>query len=337
MNSSNKIKNFILDNIKFHQKDIIQTAINRFGVSRQAIHKHMNSLIYDKKVVGYGTTKGRYYKLIPEVNYYKSINVDSKFDVQKIFDLYVQPHIKSLPSNITEIFEFSIFGLLNNLKDHSEATKLYFKIYIDHKEAHFIINDNGIGILKHIKKGLNLTNIEQAALELVKGSVSINCDKYSGEELNAIVHLFDIAIIDSCRKSMVFTAKKGNWELKPSMQGNGTKIHLKIAVSSKNSCADTFDTLFNSNDIIIRIPVNFLNLSKNKIINSRSLAKNLLKNVKNYKKIQFDFLNIDLIGPAFANALINISIENNKQAEIKWLNMNETIDLLMSRALERKL
>ena len=105
----------------------------------------------------------------------------------------------------------------------------------------------------------------------------------------------------------------------------------------QNSCADTFDTLFNSNDIIIRIPVNFLNLSKNKIINSRSLAKNLLKNVKNYKKIQFDFLNIDLIGPAFANALINISIENNKQAEIKWLNMNETIDLLMSRALERKL
>ena len=52
MNSSNKIKAFILDNINLHQKDIIQTAINRFGLSRQAIHKHMNSLIYDKKVVG---------------------------------------------------------------------------------------------------------------------------------------------------------------------------------------------------------------------------------------------------------------------------------------------
>ena len=337
MNSSNKIKAFILDNINLHQKDIIQTAINRFGVSRQAIHKHMNSLIYDKKVVGYGTTKGRYYELIPEVNYYKSINVDSKFDVQNTFDKYVQQHIKSLPNNITEIFEFSILGLLNNVKEHSEASKLYFKIYIDHKEAHFIINDNGVGILKHIKSGLQLTSFEQAALELVKGSVSINCNQYSGEELNAIIHLFDKASIDSCRKSMVFTLKKGNWELKPSMQGKGTKIHLKIAISSKNSCADTFDTFFNSTDLVIRIPVNFLNLSKNKIINSRSLAKILLKNVKNYKKVQFDFLNIDLIGPAFANALINISTENNKHAEIKWLNMNETIDLLMSRALERRL
>ena len=337
MNSSNKIKDFILDNINSHQKDIIQIAINKFGVSRQAIHKHMNGLIFDKKVVGHGTTKGRYYELIPKVNYYKSMNVGLKFDVHDIFDKYVQPHIISLPNNITEIFEFSISVLLNNVKDHSEASKLYFKIYIDHREAHFIINDNGIGILKHIKNGLKLTSFEQAALELVKGSAAINCYQHSGEELNAVAHLFDKVNIDSNRKSMVFKGKNGNWELKSSMQGKGTKIHLKIANSSQNSCANIFDTFFTSTDNAIRIPVNFLNISKNKIINSRSLAEILLKNVKNYKKIQFDFSNIDLIGPAFANALINISKKNNKHADIKWLNMNETVDLLMSRALERKL
>ena len=50
MNSSEKIKNFILDNLSSHQRDIIQEAITRFGISRQAVHKHMNRLIDDKMV-----------------------------------------------------------------------------------------------------------------------------------------------------------------------------------------------------------------------------------------------------------------------------------------------
>ena len=51
MNSSKQIKTFLLDNLSNHQKDIIQAAINRFGISRQAIHKHMNRLIADRKVI----------------------------------------------------------------------------------------------------------------------------------------------------------------------------------------------------------------------------------------------------------------------------------------------
>ena len=54
MNYSNQIKKFILDNISNHQKDIIYTAVQRFGVSRQAVLKHMHSLINDKQVIAHG-------------------------------------------------------------------------------------------------------------------------------------------------------------------------------------------------------------------------------------------------------------------------------------------
>ena len=77
MNSHNKIKQFILNNISLHQKDIIYTAINQFGVSRQAVLKHMNALIEDNKVMAYGKTRDRRYKLIPQVNFNKTLSAIS--------------------------------------------------------------------------------------------------------------------------------------------------------------------------------------------------------------------------------------------------------------------
>ena len=50
--------------------------------------------------------------------------------------------------------------------------------------------------------------------------------------------------------------------------------------------------------------------------------------------IQFDFYNIDLIGPAFADELVRQSISIN-DVSIEWINANDTIDLLMKRALKR--
>ena len=48
MKSSDQIKKFILDNLTLHQRDIIHTAIRKFGKSRQAILKHMNTFHLQK-------------------------------------------------------------------------------------------------------------------------------------------------------------------------------------------------------------------------------------------------------------------------------------------------
>ena len=336
MKSKNKIKNFILDNLSQHQKDIIQTSIERFGVSRQAIHKHMNSLIDDNKVIAHGATKGRYYELIPYVNYNKHIDIDSNLSVEEIMKLYVKPHIEVLPRNILEIFEFSISALINNILEHADASKLYYKIFINHNEAHFILNDNGVGIFDNIKSKLKLPNIRFSALELTKGYVSTNPKFHSGEELNAVINLFDTVEIGSSGKLLTFVNKNTDWELKNSLQKKGTRFHLRISASSDRTCAKTFGKIFGNEKSRIRIPVSLLDVSKHQVLNSKSQAKNLLRNVENYEKVEFDFKKIDLIGPAFADALIRSAKKCNQLADIKWVNTNTTVDLLMSRSLRRQ-
>ena len=79
--------------------------------------------------------------------------------------------------------------------------------------------------------------------------------------------------------------------------------------------------------------MNLLDISDYKIFNSRSKAKKAVRNIVDYNLIEFDFNKIDLIGPSFADELIRRTKEKNKFAKIKWINSNDTVDLLLSRAL----
>ena len=52
-------------------------------------------------------------------------------------------------------------------------------------------------------------------------------------------------------------------------------------------------------------------------------------------KIKFDFNNVDLIGPAFADELIRGLNKKKETIEIQWINSNDMIDIMMSHAVER--
>ena len=141
--------------------------------------------------------------------------------------------------------------------------------------------------------------------------------------------------IDASGKSLIFINKTKDWIIKDSQQKKGTRIHLEIESSSKRNCKEIFQNIFNGKQNSVRIPINLLKIEKSELVNSRAQAQSILRNISDCKNIEFDFNNIDLIGPAFADELIRNAVRKNQQADIKWINTNETVDLLLSRALNR--
>ena len=335
MNSSGKIKKFILENLNRHKKDIIFTTIQRFGISRQAILKHMHTLINEKQIVAHGKTRDRYYELRPQVKFYKSIELEPGYDPKHTIDNHILSHISSLKTNIIEIIRFSMDALINNILDHSKATKFYFKIYLTYNDLHIILNDNGIGLFENIKTLLNIENAHIAAIELAKGPITTDPDNHSGDELFTLMHLFDSVKIESSGKSLNYMNQKKYWMIDDSIQKQGTRIHLKINPFSKRSCQSIFENLFVSKKMSIKVPINLIKTNDNQIVNTRAQAKSLLRNIEKLKLIEFDFNNIDIIGPAFADELIRNTKKNNETANIKWINSNKMIDALMSSAYSR--
>ena len=335
MKASNKIKKFILDNLTLHQRDIIQTAILKFGISRQAALKHMHTLISEKKVIAHGKTRDRFYELRPEVNFSKTIDLLKEYSYGEIINSQIFPHLSILTKNVREICEFSISAILNNIYDHAKATSFYYKLYFNYKDIHIIISDNGEGLFKHIQTGLKLKNPQMAALEIAKGYLTTDPKNHSGEELHTLINLFDQVAIDSTGISLKFDNKTYSWMIDHSIQKQGTRIHLKIKPSSRRNCREVFNRLFKSERKSVRIPVGLLKIQNAQIVNSRQQAQNMLRNISDLKTIEFDFKNIDLIGPAFADELVRKTKVENSSANIKWINSNKTVDVLMKHALTR--
>ena len=335
MNSSGKIKQFILNNISIHQKDIIYTAINQFGISRQAALKHMNALIDDNKVMAFGKTRDRRYKLIPQVNYNKTIPIDSNFISYEVTQKYILIHLKSLPKNIFQICEYSIEALINNVIDHAKATSLYVKLFLTYSDLHIILSDNGSGLFKNITTKLDLDHIQSAAIEIAKGQITTSPSEHSGDALNTIFHLFDKVKIDSSGFGISYDSKNMKWKIDYSKQKQGTRVHLQINPNSERTIEDVFQKLFNKQKESFRIPINLIKDPSKNSLNSNLQAKNIFRGINYIKEIQFDFCHIDLIGPAFADELVRQSRSIDKEVVIDWVNANKTIDLLMKRAIER--
>lgn len=334
MGSSDQIRKFILENLTRHEKDIILATIQRFGLSRQAILKHMHTLINQKQVVVHGKTRDRIYELKPLVNFSKTIDIQEGFSTSDIMKKQILPNLKYLKKNIYKICEFSISAILSNVIDHANATTLYFKLYITHTDFHLITTDNGTGIFKNIQNYFKIEDPYIAVIEFAKGHITTDPEYHSGEELMTVVRLSDKMTIDSSGLCLKYTKGNNEWSINSSTQKKGTRIHLGINMQSKRTCEKVFFELFEKGNQKVSIPVNLVE-SFGKILNSRAQAQSLLRNISDIKEIEFNFMNIELIGPAFADELVRKTKAKNKSAEIKWVNTNETVGLLMSRALAR--
>ena len=335
MNSSRQIKKFILDNLSSHRRDIIHTAIQRFGVSRQAVLKHMHTLISENQVIAHGKTRDRFYELRTQLSFNKTINVDHNFSASKTIKKYVLPHLSKLPDNVAEIIKFSMGALFQNILDHSNSNELYFKLYFNHDCFHAIIRDNGKGLFGHISSTNNLGSINNAAIELVKSGVTTDKENHSGYELKAVMHLFDSFMIESNGMYLDYNHNDQSYISGESAQLQGTRIHFKISPFSKRTCHEIFKKIFDIENKTLLLPINLLTISDGDQINSRDQAREILTNITDSKKIRLDFKNVNLISPAFADELVRKIKKTDPNIEIQWINSNETIDMMMSHFLKK--
>ena len=150
------IREFILNNLTAHQKDIVKTVIRKFGISRQGVLRHMYVLIQGGKVTAHGKTKDRYYKLNPIVQKTVTITITPKLEEDTIGRKYLFPHLSGFSSNIREICEYGFMEIVNNVLSHSEGDQCTLKLKITDRNVHLYVHDNGVGIFRKIKEHFDL-------------------------------------------------------------------------------------------------------------------------------------------------------------------------------------
>ena len=61
---SEVIRKFIIDKVDEHPADIAKLAADQFGITRQAVRRHLTTLIEDGVLTADGETRSRRYRLV---------------------------------------------------------------------------------------------------------------------------------------------------------------------------------------------------------------------------------------------------------------------------------
>ena len=164
---SQEIQKFLIDQVEKHPNDIVRLAMEHFGISRQAVNRHVKTLIEDGVLQAKGTTSNRTYSLVVENHDFGLLLSENK-EEDVVYAKYVEPLFSRLKENLQRILYYGFTEMFNNVLDHSEGTETLVRVSLSAKKCRIMIVDDGMGIFERIKSRLGLHDHRFAVLELSK-------------------------------------------------------------------------------------------------------------------------------------------------------------------------
>ena len=333
-----KIEDFILENVEDNPHDIASLTANEFNISRQAIFRYTKSLENRKMLISEGATRNKKYSLAILKNLSWEFPLEG-LEEDKVWRKNIRPHLDDLPKNTLDIFDYGVTEMINNAIDHSEGDRLTLSLQRTATWATVRVEDNGIGIFNKIQRDLDLDDSRHAVLELSKGKLTTDPKRHTGEGIFFASRMFDRYSIQSGSLYLAHIGKNDSvegrdWLLEEQKTVNGTKVTLKTRLNSERRMRDVFDHYAAPDEYGFdrtQVPV-FLATYGDENLISRSQAKRLLARFEKFKEIILDFKDIDMIGQAFADEIFRVFLNTHSSINIKTINTNDQIKKMIRRA-----
>jgi anti-sigma regulatory factor (Ser/Thr protein kinase)/23S rRNA pseudoU1915 N3-methylase RlmH len=298
--SGTDIQRFILTHTEKHPSDIARFTSEQFGISRQAITKHIQRLLSEKLLTSTGGTKATIYTLGIIEDWKKTYQIAQGVREDVILDSDIIPALGNLPENLLSIWSTAFTEMYNNVLDHSAATEATVEIKKTAVDTQMTIHDNGIGVFKKIQQALGLPDERYAIVQLAKGKFSTDPSRHSGEGIFFTSRMFDSFDIVANGLSFRKTSQEGMAKL------SGTTVWMKINNFSTKVPKDVYD-LFTEDFKFTKtaVPVRLAQVGSTGLV-SRSQAKRILEGIDRFKVVSLDFTGVDWIGQGFADEMFRV-------------------------------
>ena len=317
-------------------KMVVTLTMQKFSITRQAVHQHIHHLIDQKVLV---RVRSGYYELSPLEEWHTTLIISDNPHEDVVWRNEIMPRIGKLPDNAMEIWGYGFTEMYNNVIDHSNGVSATISIKKTAHTTEMLIIDNGIGIFYKIKKALNLLDERHAVLELTKGKLTTDPTSHSGEGIFFTSRMFDT--FDILSGDVFLSHKYGDdedWILESRDNSPGTCIFMKLKNNTARTKIEIFNKFTSGEDINFSktiVPVRLAQYGDEKLI-SRSQAKRLLERVDRFKTVLLDFTEVKSIGQAFADEVFRVFINQHPQIEIIPINTNDDVNGMIKRIQQAK-
>ena len=332
-----QIREFILENVESNPQKIAMLAMEKFGNSRQAVHRHIRQLVDQGTLI---RLKSGHYKLCPQEEWQMNFLIADNPYEDVVWRNEIRKRLGSLPDNALSIWNYGFTEMFNNVIDHSASTTVLIQLVKTAYSIQMNIGDLGVGIFNKITKALGLLDERHAVIELTKGKLTTDPERHTGEGIFFASRMFDTFSILSGEVflSHVYGVDE-DWILQNQSPSIGTLITMKLKNNTSRTLKQIFDK-FTSNDDNFGftktvVPVRMAQYGDEKLV-SRSQAKRLLERIDRFKTVLFDFKEVEIIGQPFADELFRVFANQHSHIELIPINANDTVMQVINNARYNK-
>jgi anti-sigma regulatory factor (Ser/Thr protein kinase) len=334
------IRQFITEEIENSSKDIVNLTGKRFGISRQAVNRHIHKLIEDGVIIAEGSTRQRKYRLKPFIDERFHFTVTDDLEEDVVWRDYIRPYLKNISQNVLDICHYGITEMVNNVIDHSGGTIMSIHLYQTKINIGFSILDNGVGIFKKIQTEFGLADPSHAILELAKGKLTTDPEHHTGEGIFFSSRMFNRFSISSRNLFFDHNEIGHDWllgfEAENGSETEGTFIVMWISTNSTRTTKKIFDEYSDKDDDYgftrTIVPVVLAKYGDENLV-SRSQAKRLLARLEKFREVIMDFDKVETIGRAFADEIFRVFQKRNPHVHLMYINANDEVKRSISGAI----
>jgi len=334
-----EIRGFILEKILHHPRDIVAVSAEAFGVTRMTVHRHLNRLLRDKKIIKTGTTKGAAYFLKTSLDKTLIFKIQPEIRASQVWDEYLKASFTRLPEPVREICRQGFEEVFNNALEHSGGKGVVVKTVWKKDSLELNIIDDGKGIFKSIQKAFGLPNIRESILQLIKGKFTTLPERHSGEGIFIVSRLFDVFGIFS---DGLFYCKDNlgdDWylEKRKISKSKGTRVSMAIRfdcertlqqVTGQYSSQESETPEIDKTEILVQ-----LSRMEDEPYISRPQAKRVLQGVEKFLRVVLDFQNIPTVGQAFVDEVFRKFRLGHPEIDIASIHANQDVQFMIDKSL----
>ena len=336
---SKKIQQQILRDVFHHPRDLVTHISSIFSISRQAVNRHVSTLVTDGKLTSEGTTKNRVYGIGPVRQHQVLLDFTNPVSEHDVYFNQFANVLSGIATNISDIVFYGFTEILNNAIDHSNGSECFVSIKRKLDLVEIAIIDNGEGIFKKITRECQLIDEKQALLELYKGKLTTDPSNHSGQGIFFTSRMFDSFEIYSHKLKFSHDHEVPVDILSDAeyVKRDGTVVAMSISLSSTRIDKEIFDEYTvdkEENDFAFNktiIPVEMVKFGHENLV-SRSQAKRLLMRVENFKYVYFDFKNVNSIGQAFADEIFRVYKIRHPDIQLFHTNTSDDVLAMIKRS-----
>lgn len=329
MKNNKEIKDFIIQAVEKHPKDVSRLSAQHFGLNQRSIVDHLKHLTDEGLLIAEGRTKARIYKLKPLIHEDWSVPINKESEEHEVWRTTIAPKLEGIPDNIRAVCQHGFNEMLNNVIDHSNSNQAYIEFNTNAASLQMIVRDSGIGIFEKIRAALDLPDPREALLELSKGKLTTAPDRHSGEGIFFTSRMFENFTILS--GELVYTARASDdddwlFEFADGKPIKGTSVWMSISRYSTRTTQEVFDRFAGIEEGFLKthVPIALARYGDDKLV-SRSQARRVLSRFDKFREVSLDFSGVESIGQAFADEIFRVFANQHPNIKITHSHATDQI------------